>query len=86
MKEYIERKSLCEELEQMAKFQEPYKRNTILGVVSTIKSRKTADVAPRSEVAKEIFEEIGKLLAVDKNGKADLSITELYILEMKYTD
>lgn len=43
-KEYIERKSLCEDLKQMAKYQEPYKQSTILGVVSTIEGRKAADV------------------------------------------
>ena len=61
-KEYIERKSMCEDLKQMAKYQEPYKQSTILGVVSTIESRKAADVAPRAEVAREIFVEIRNIL------------------------
>ena len=55
-------------------------------VVSTIKSRKTADVALKSEVAREIFAEIDKLLSVDKNGEANLDVTELHNLEMKYTN
>ena len=44
MPRYIDADKLCEELKLMAKHQDPYKQNTILGVVSTIENWKTADV------------------------------------------
>lgn len=39
-----------------------------------------------SEVAREIFAEISKLIAVDKNGEATLDVRELYKLEKKYLE
>lgn len=44
MARYIDADELCENLTLMAKYQEPYKQDTILGVVQTIKNTKTADV------------------------------------------
>ena len=49
MPRYIDADKLCENLTLMANTQEPYKRNTILGVVSTIQNTKTADVVPREK-------------------------------------
>ena len=40
----------------------------------------------KQENAKEIFAEIDKLLSVDKNGEANLDVTELHNLEIKYTN
>ena len=45
MPRYIDADKLCENLKTMAKYQEPYKQSTILGVVSTIENTPTADVA-----------------------------------------
>lgn len=45
-KEYIEREALIKDFELMASVQPEYKQSTILGMVSTIKNRKAADVAP----------------------------------------
>lgn len=45
-KEYIERVALIKDFELMASVQPEYKQSTILGMVSTIKNRKAADVAP----------------------------------------
>ena len=39
-----------------------------------------------SEVAEEIFAEIDKLLAVDRNGEANLDIRALQSLKKKYTE
>ena len=55
MARYIDADKLCKELSDMALYQDPYKQSTILGVVGTIKNTRTADVAPRAEVAREIF-------------------------------
>lgn len=44
MNRYVDADRLCEGLKDMAQYQEPYKRNTILGVVSTIENFPTADV------------------------------------------
>ena len=44
MSRYIDADKLCEGLKDMAKYQEPYKQSTILGVVGTIKNTRTADV------------------------------------------
>lgn len=44
MSRYIDADKLCEGLKDMAKYQEPYKQSTILGVVSTIENTPTADV------------------------------------------
>ena len=46
MPEYIEREALIKDFELMASVQPEYKQSTILGMVSTIKNRKAADVAP----------------------------------------
>ena len=39
-----------------------------------------------TEVAEEIFEEIDKLLAVDRNGNANLDVRDLAKLKNKYTE
>lgn len=44
MAEYIDREKLCKNLIVLAKFQEPYKQSTILGVVETIVNTRSADV------------------------------------------
>ena len=44
MSRYIDADKLCKGLKDMAKYQEPYKQSTILGVVSTIENAPTADV------------------------------------------
>ena len=44
MSRYIDADKLCEGLKHMAKYQEPYKQSTILGVVSTIENTPSADV------------------------------------------
>ena len=44
MSKYIDADKLCKGLKDMAKYQEPYKQSTILGVVSTIENTPTADV------------------------------------------
>ena len=44
MSRYIDADKLCKGLKDMAKYQEPYKQSTILGVVSTIENASTADV------------------------------------------
>lgn len=44
MSRYIDADKLCKGLTEMAKYQEPYKQSTILGVVSTIENTRTADV------------------------------------------
>jgi hypothetical protein len=44
MSRYIDADKLCKGLTEMAKYQEPYKQSTILGVVSTIENTPTADV------------------------------------------
>ena len=44
MSRYIDADKLCKGLTEMAKYQEPYKQSTILGVVSTIQNTRTADV------------------------------------------
>ena len=44
MSRYIDADKLCKDLTEMAKYQEPYKQSTILGVVSTIENVRTADV------------------------------------------
>ena len=44
MVRYIDADKLCKNLKDMAKYQEPYKQATILGVVSTIENTPTADV------------------------------------------
>ena len=41
---YINAEKLCDNLRLMAKYQYPDKRNTILGVVSTIENTPSADV------------------------------------------
>lgn len=62
MARYIDADKLCKELTDMARYQDPYKQSTILGVVGTIKNTRTANVAPRAEVAREIFEEIENII------------------------
>lgn len=44
MSRYIDADKLCKNLTEMAKYQEPYKQSTILGVVSTIENTRAADV------------------------------------------
>ena len=44
MERYINANKLSENLRHMAKYQEPNKQNTILGVVSTIKNTPAEDV------------------------------------------
>ena len=39
----------------------------------------------KTEVAREIFAEIDKLLYVDREGTATLDVREIYALENKYT-
>ena len=58
MARYIDAEKLCKSLRDGAFYQNPYKQSTILGVVSSIENFPTADVASKSEVAREIFEEI----------------------------
>jgi hypothetical protein len=62
MARYIDADAVCEALKSMASVQLPDKQSTILGVVSSIENFPTADVAPRAEVAREIFGEIEKIL------------------------
>lgn len=62
MATYIEKESLVKDLTELARYQEPYKQSTILGVVSTIENRKAADVASESEMAMRIFAEIDDAL------------------------
>ena len=51
-------------------------------------AEKIADAGYRkaSEVAREIFEEIEKILEVDKFGEAKFDVRELYKIEKKYTE
>ena len=44
MSRYIDADKLCKNLTEMARYQEPYKQSTILGVVSTIENTPTANV------------------------------------------
>ena len=44
MSRYIDADKLCKGLKDMAKYQEPYKQSTILGVVSTIENTPIANV------------------------------------------
>ncbi len=58
MARYIDADKLCEGLKSMASVQPPFKQSTILGVVSTIENTPTAEVAPKSEVAEKIIDDI----------------------------
>ena len=97
MARYIDADKLCEGLKGMASVQEPYKQNTILGVVSTIENFPPADVAPRAEVAREIFEVIAKMFFEKQkqyenshqSGKARQMMVarfEVYKLKKKYAE
>ena len=44
MARYIDADKLCERLTELARYQDPHKQSTILGVVDTIKNTPTADV------------------------------------------
>ena len=44
MARYIDADKLCKGLTEMARYQDPYKQSTILGVVDTIELTPTADV------------------------------------------
>lgn len=46
MARYVDADKLCEGLREMASVLEPFKQNTILGVIETIKMRRAADVVP----------------------------------------
>ena len=60
MSRYIDADKLSKNLTDMAKYQEPYKQSTILGVVSTIENTKTADVVEvRHGYWKETIEPLG---------------------------
>ena len=73
MARYIDAEKLCKALRDMAFYQNPYKQSTILGVVSSVECFPTADVAPKREVAREIFAEVKNLLLplvyLDADGK-----------------
>ena len=90
MARYIDADKLCKELTDMARYQDPYKQSTILGVVGTIKNTRTADVAPRAEVAREIFEEIEKYMMdscdVTHTAYKTIGTTTFAILKKKYTE
>lgn len=66
MSRYIDADKLCEGLKHMAKYQEPYKQSTILGVVSTIENTSSADVVEVRHGAwafevKHFFDDYGDL-------------------------
>ena len=88
MARYINADKLCEALKSMANVQYPDKQSTILGVVSSIENFPTADVVPKSEIAREIFEEIDEIKKQYASG--DINGNELYarlyLLEKKYTE
>ena len=88
MPRYIDAEKLCKSLHDMAFYQNPYKQSTILGVVSSIENFPTADVAPKSEVAREIFEEVDSLLdlACHMIGIEILSFPQYTELKKKYAE
>lgn len=57
-------------------------------VLRKLKSIPTADVAPRAEVAREIFEEIDNLIKEYVKGDIDGNtiVVKLYMLKKKYTE
>ena len=87
-KEYIEREGFIDRL----KFKRDNginRGNKYPGLESAIAQAQkypATDVAPRSEVAREIFEEIGNILSVGSDGVATLDVSELYAIERKYTE
>ena len=87
MARYIDAEKLCKALRDMAFYQNPYKQSTILGVVESIENFPTADVAPRAEVAREIFEEIDTMIfgTIIPDDCAIISIAKLAELKKKYT-
>lgn len=87
MARYIDADKLCNGLKGMAIVQPPDKQSTILGVVSTIENMPTADVVPKSEVAK-IFEEIDSMIfgTIIPDDCAIISIASLAELKKKYTN
>ena len=79
MARYIDADKLCKELTDMARYQDPYKQSTILGVVGTIKNTRTADVVPIPAVGEHLedllveFDEFGMqptILVPDAEGMA----------------
>ena len=80
---------LCENLKWMAKYQPNDKQNTILGVVSTIENAPTVDI--KTEVAREIFEEIEKIIFLkhgfnESRAVAEMDFEELKKIRNKYTE
>lgn len=65
MGRYIDADKLCKDLTDMARYQEPYKQSTILGVVSTIENRRDDVECDRLNknglwVSHDVFERIVK--------------------------
>jgi hypothetical protein len=91
MARYIDAEEVCEALKSMASVQLPDKQSTILGVVSSIENFPTADVAPRAEIAREIFEEIRDLIRFTMEPYsttlyAKIEFEKLEALRKKYRD
>lgn len=84
MSTYIEKESLVKDLTELARYQEPYKQSTILGVVSTIENRKPADVASESEMARRIFAEIDDALDGCARDNGEMILWVLTELKKKY--
>ena len=81
----IDADRLSENLKWMAKYQPNDKQNTILGVVSTIENTPTVDI--KTEVAREIFEEIEMLVAYRRCGDGlldDCLLNDLAEVKNKY--
>lgn len=55
-----------------------------IGVKALIDRQPTADVAPKSEVAREIFEEIEKYYCVNKFGEAYVHFDSIEEIKKKY--
>lgn len=86
MATYIEKESLVKDLKELARYQEPYKQSTILGVVSTIENRKPADVASESEMARRIFSEIDDALDGCARDNGEMILWVLDELRKKYVE
>ena len=78
MARYIDADRLCENLKSMASVQPSLKQSTILGVVYLIENTHTADVAPNSEVARVIFEDIEKVLIFTEDKKRVAELKKKY--------